>query len=65
MTTKEAFAQLIHKRGWYNDCGIAYTTANNLAKRFKDGNLSQEKMDEVLIKAGFKVVQEKQWELKN
>lgn len=64
MTTKEAFTQLTHKRGWYKDCDIPYTTANNLTKRFKENNLSQEKMDEVLTKAGFTVKQEKLWEIK-
>lgn len=62
MTTKEAFLKLTEKRGWYKDLGIAKEAAWSLAKRVRDGEpVSTDKMEEVLVKAGAKVVQEKQW----
>jgi hypothetical protein len=65
MTTREAFAQLINKRGWYVPLGIPEGTASTTAKRFKDGKVvSLDKMEEILEKAGAVVVQEKLWEVK-
>ncbi len=62
-TTKEAFAKLISKRGWYNDLGIGYAAGSSVAKRFKDGEkISTDKLEEILEKAGYKVLQEKLWE---
>lgn len=64
MTTKEAFTQLISKRGWYKDLGIKEGTANSMVAYFKGtraGRISEEKIEEVLQKAGYKVVQEKMW----
>lgn len=61
MTTKEAFEKLISKRGWYNDLGINANAGNLMVNRFRQGNLSAEKIDEVLGLAGYQVVNEKQW----
>lgn len=62
MTTKEAFTQLINTDNWHEKAGINYNTARTLKKRFLDGKLiSLEKMEEILEKAGYKVVQEKKW----
>jgi hypothetical protein len=64
LTTKEAFAQLIRKRGWHKDLPISTGAAHTLAKRFKDGEMiTIDKMEEVLEMAGAKVIQEKLWDL--
>lgn len=62
MTTLEAFKELIAKRNWYQDLDIKKEAAWSLAKRVNDGErVSIEKMEDLLEKAGFKVVQEKEW----
>lgn len=61
MTTKEAFEELINQRAWYKDLGIPETTATNLKYNFGLGKVSIEKMEEILEKAGYKVVHEKVW----
>jgi hypothetical protein len=64
MTTKEAFKDLISKRKWYADLGLSETAAWSLAKRINDGkDVSLDKMEELLEKAGYKVIQEKLWDL--
>lgn len=52
---------MISKRGWYNDLGINANAGNLMVNRFRQGNLSAEKIDEVLGLAGYQVVNEKQW----
>ena len=62
MTTKEAFARLISKRGWYHDVGLTAPAGQSLAKRFKDGeSISLDKVEEILKKAGYTVICEKLW----
>lgn len=62
MTTTEAFLQVTSKRGWYKDLGISEGAGNSLLKRVRDGEkFSQDKIEEILIKAGYFVEQEKQW----
>jgi len=61
MTTIEAFENLISKKGWYSTLGIPDNTARSYSKRYKDGKLPIEKIEEILGKAGYKVVQEKIW----
>lgn len=63
MTTREAFEQLIRQRAWYVDLGITESIATNLKTNFKNGKVTLDKMEEILQKAGFKVVQEKLWEI--
>lgn len=62
MTTREAFEQLTKQRGWYKELGIPEGTASALKNHYKTGKISLDKMEEILEKAGFKVVQEKLWE---
>jgi len=61
MTTREAFAQLVERRGWHKDLGISDSAAYSAKNHFKSGDITIEKMEELLEKAGFKVIQEKQW----
>lgn len=65
MTTKEAFEKLIGERGWYTALGLGDSTARSYAKRFRENKLPAEKIEEILEKAGFKVKQEKLWEMAN
>lgn len=62
MTTKEAFEQLIHTRAWYKDLGISEPAAGALKNNFAKGKVTIDKMEEVLLKAGFTVKQEKLWQ---
>lgn len=62
MTTNEAFKTLVDQRGWFSKVeGMNENTARTIRKRFADGGLTIDKMEELLVKAGFKVIQEKQW----
>lgn len=63
MTTKEAFDNLIIKRGWYTSLGISENTGRSYAKRYREGKLPIEKVEDILLKAGYKVKQEKLWNL--
>lgn len=62
MTTKEAFKELIDERGAYKTLGIPNSTLRSLRDNFKKGKVSIEKMEALLEKAGYKVIQEKLWE---
>ena len=62
MTTKEAFAQLVARRGWHKDLGITDSAAYSVKNHFKSGDITIGKMEELLEKAGFTVKQEKLWE---
>ncbi|WP_231424024.1 hypothetical protein [Pedobacter sp. Leaf250] len=64
MTTREAFAQLVERRGWHRELGISDSAAYSAKNHFKTGEIAIEKMEELLEKAGFKVIQEKKWEKK-
>jgi hypothetical protein len=65
MTTKEAFEALIKKKNWHKGLGITATAAYSLAGRFRDGEkISTDKIEDLLEKAGGKVIQEKLWEMK-
>ncbi len=61
LTTKKAFEQLISTRGWWKDTGFEKSTANSYVNRFKQKKLPLEKIEEILLKAGYKVKQEKEW----
>jgi hypothetical protein len=66
MTTKEAFMQLTSQRGWHKNLpGVNESSARGLKKRLIDGDptLTNMKMEELLEKAGAKVIQEKLWEI--
>ena len=57
--TRESFAQLISKRGIYKNLGVGRATIS----QWKKEGCSLDKMEEILLKAGAKVVSEKVWEL--
>lgn len=63
MTTKEAFRKVIEDKAILDKIGINDSTGRSIRKRFNDGNLSTDKMEAILIKAGAKVKQEKLWKL--
>ena len=60
--TKEAFAQMISERGVYKKLGVDVTTVSNWKIYLKKGkSISLDKMEEMLIKAGATVAQDKVW----
>lgn len=62
MTTREAFKKLISERNWHTKIeGLKPETGRSLKKSFNDGKITIDKMEEVLSKAGYEVVQEKLW----
>jgi hypothetical protein len=61
LSTKQAFAALISQRAWYKAAGIPDGTANALANRFRKGDISVEKMEEILLKCGFVATQHTVW----
>lgn len=61
MNTIEAFNELTSRRAWYKNLGYSESFASSLKNRGKSGSLSVEKMEEVLLKAGYRIVQEKKW----
>jgi len=63
MNTKEAFAQLISQRNWQKPANINKSTAASLERRFTEGKVTLDKMEEILHACGAKVVQEKVWTL--
>lgn len=64
--TKEAFLKMISERGVYKKLGVDRCTVAAW-KRSIDGRdargLSLDKMEEMLIKGGWKVFQEKIWDI--
>jgi hypothetical protein len=63
MNTKEAFKELIFSRSVWKTLGISSERIKYFRNRIKyDKPVESDKMDELLIKAGWKVKQEKQWE---
>jgi hypothetical protein len=61
LTTKDAFSALISQRAWYKSADIPESQASTLANRFKNGKVSLDKIEEILEKCGYKVLQEKMW----
>lgn len=62
MDIREAFGQLINEKGWYKRAGLSVSHSQQIRKRFKDGvSLTEEKMREILIAAGYEVVMPEQW----
>jgi hypothetical protein len=45
---KQSFEELTSERGWYQDIGLTKTGAGSIMNRFKKGNLSLEKMAELI-----------------
>lgn len=63
--TKEAFSKLISQRGVYKKLGVERSTVANWKTYLVDNKISKEKMEEMLDKAGWKVVSQPVWEVKN
>lgn len=49
---REAFEEMSSQRGWYQELEISKTGAGSIMNRFKKGNLSLEKMGELLEAKG-------------
>jgi hypothetical protein len=60
-TTKEVLQELISRRGWWKEIGLTEDQGNNYRTRFKSGKMTIDKMEEILTKADYKVVQDKLW----
>lgn len=45
---KQTFEQVTSERGWYQEIGLTKTGAGSIMNRFKKGNLSLEKMGELI-----------------
>jgi len=63
MNTKEAWLHMISKRGIEDSLGITARSRDWFRSRARNQNKypTLNKMEEQLIKAGFKVLQEKVW----
>jgi hypothetical protein len=62
--TKEAFAKMISERGVYKRLGVDVTTVSNWKIYLRQGkSISLDKMEEMLIRGGATVVQEKIWDI--
>lgn len=59
--TREAFLQLLSKRGIYKQLGVDRSTVSN----WKSGNqgLTIDKMEKVLLQSGASVLVEKTWDV--
>ncbi len=62
--TKEAFQTLIGQRGIYKKLGVERSTVANWKTYLTQDKISNEKMEEMLHKAGWKVVSQPVWENK-
>lgn len=62
-STTKAFLQLLKKRGIYKHLGVTSQTVSNWRKYATSGKISEDKMQQMLLKAGAKLVQDKVWEL--
>jgi len=62
--TQQAFAALINQRGIYKTLGVDRRTVAGWKIYLKEGkSISLDKMEEILIKGGATVRQEKVWDL--
>jgi len=52
---KQTFQQVTSERGWYQEIGLTKTGAGSIMNRFKKGNLSLEKMAELIEAKGVKI----------
>jgi len=61
--TKDAFAHMISHRSVYRKLGVSRSTVSSWKIRLRKGNeLSLDKMEEMLLKYGAEVVEEKVWD---
>lgn len=64
--TRAAFAAMLKVKGVHNILGESRFTVSNYRKYLKEGrSISLDKMEEMLLRYGAKVVKEKQWKLPN
>ncbi|MEJ2905065.1 hypothetical protein WAE58_21650 [Pedobacter panaciterrae] len=64
--TKEAFVAMLNERGIYKKLEVERSTVSSWKIRMKSGDgVSLDKMEEMLIKSGATVVQEKVWDISN
>ena len=61
LSTKEAFEKLVNQRKWYLPLGISASTAGSIKQRYLQDGVTINKMEEILEKCGYRVVQEKRW----
>lgn len=62
MTTNETFEKITSEPRWYRELGYTDTNGKTIDKRYREGKLSIEKIEEVIMKAGYTVKQEKTWQ---
>lgn len=63
--TREAFTKLIQERGISKRLGVKPSTVSTWKMYLRSGkSISLDKMEEMLLKAGASVIQEKVWEVK-
>lgn len=66
MTTDEALTHIFSIEKGFEKIGMLESTWNTNKKRFRDKRLLSDKLKESIIKkAGFVLVQDKQWKLKS
>lgn len=62
MTTDEALTQIFSIKKGYEKIGMPEPTWNTIKKRFRDKRLLSDKLkDSIIEKAGYILVQDKQW----
>lgn len=61
-STEEVFKKIVSESKWYVNLGYTESNAKSIAKRFRDGKLTLDKIEEVIKKAGYSVKQEKLWQ---
>lgn len=60
--TREAFFAMIQERGVYKKLGVDRSTVSGWKSYLKEGkSISLDKMEEMLVKSGAIVIQEKVW----
>jgi len=62
LTTQAAFEQMISVRGWWKDLELTKGTANSIVSRFRNNEMTIDKIEAILDKAGYRVAREKLWE---
>lgn len=65
MTTQQAMEQLLTEKAAWKRLGYTQNTWWSLRARYQKGELSYDKIYEVLERAGYRVVKEREWENDN
>ncbi len=62
LSLKEAFDQCLNIKALYKKIGLDHSTISNIKQKVKYGEFPTEKtMKEILLKAGYDVVQTEKW----